>query len=162
MIGCTHFHYPARQNLIRPGNTSFFNGYYKNVSPDTLTISMWRVLSMADRYKKPITKYDKQNAYVQLTGKTNRSIDAKLFIDTTLIGERSFHGKIKGDYFVTRRKLRYRGLPFIIGTEADCKLQFSKDSSNNIYIDDAFSTMGWVFIMFAGTDAHNNYKYMPK
>jgi len=117
---------------------------------------------MTDRYRKPMVKYDKPNIYVQLIGKSNRSIVARLFMDSILITEKTFKGKIKGDYFVTRRKIRYRGVPFLIGMEADCKLQFSKDTSNNIYIDDAFGTMGWIFIMAAGTNGQDNYKYIPK
>ena len=105
MISCNRIQYPDRQNLTRLHDTAPLSGYFRNVADDSNKISMWRVLSMADRYKKPHKEYDVPNSYVQLVGKDKHLIVAKLFIDTSLIAERHFKGKIKGDYFVTKRKM---------------------------------------------------------
>jgi hypothetical protein len=125
-------------------------------------MSLWNVLTITERMKKPHKNYNSPGSYVQFQAMDKHSVIAKLFIDTTLVEQKVFKGKIKNNYFSVKRQVRYIGFPFIYVMQSDCKLQFGRDKNNDLYIDAAYSSMGWVFIISAGTNYKFNYVYKTK
>ncbi len=163
LFSCTRLHFPARENLVDLNNDiKALDGYFDNLPGDTTAISLWNVLTIPERMKKPHKNYNSPGSYVQFQATDKHSVMARLFIDSALVEQRIFKGKIKNNYFSVKRQVRYIGLPFIYLKQSDFKIQFGRDKNNDLYIDAAYSSMGWVFIVSAGVNYKYNYVYKTK
>ena len=160
--GCAQLIFPKRDNLINlKTNTNSISGIYKNMPSDSSEVTLWYLLSHQDGDDTLYTT-NAENLSVQLIVQNQYSLIAKLFDENSLIAQKKVNGKIQGDYFSVRRKIKYIGLPLIYMKESDWKLQIAKTKNGNLHIDGAFFSVKNIFIISGGFDYTVNCLYAPK
>ena len=158
IAGCSRIEHPQRGGLARvKTHLSLLDGTYKNQRTDSTPHSaLWTVLTQYRTFNYDTT-FSIYNSSVKLIAQNKKTILAQLYVDTSMIEQITIRGKIKGDYFVARRRIKYFGLPFIYLTYDGHKFQLAKDNSGKLILDGVSDGAGW--ILFFGTNSNYQYNF---
>lgn len=167
LSSCMAIKYPPRHNLVElNGQLSALDGSYKNFNkpPESQTISMMGMLAHKNKVGQPITRqFDDFSAYVTLKAQGNKRLMVTLHQDsTTMLAQVLLKGRVRKNYFVMRRRVRYFGIPLLFHTTAEFKLQLGLDQDNLLHIDALTESSGCALLFCAGGPTHYNLQFGKK
>jgi len=142
-------------------NLDHINGFYSNVSnnkTDTYNASLWKQFN----YLKKDTVVNWQNHTIELEVVNKKKIRAKLWLNDTVIAEKTIKGKIRDSYFSVRRKVKIVGFPLVYFFSSDNKFEIGANKNNQLIINSATSSYGMIFIMTNGNTRQFTGKYERK
>jgi len=127
---------PAKHDdmvAITKDNLKSLNGLYNNIS-DTESLhrvsNLWSDINHMS-YKAEIHGTRQE---IKLHVLNDKRINVTLFSDS-LQYNRILKGKVKGGYFVTRKKFLFIGIPLFLNIEKSLKMQFALTHDSNLLVD---------------------------
>lgn len=142
---------------ITKDNIKSLNGCYSNIS-DTLgqyySSNLWNNINHMS-YREPI--YGAQGQ-IMLYVLNDKRINVTLLLDDSLQYTRILKGKVKDDYFVTKKKFLLIGIPPILFIEKSLRMQLTLTSDSNLLVDSKAGAYAAIF-MSAGQTSKSQTQY---
>lgn len=151
----TSFEFAARKDIYTSTTTNYtvLNGTYKNYNVDTFNNnakpSLWQALYPTGA----MFAYDtikNNNALVKLEMLQHNKLQFQLLQNGVLLQQKIIKGKIKDGYFVSKKRWRYFGIPFLLVKQSDYLFRIAKSTNNYLYLDARNGRFGWLLILATG------------
>jgi len=151
-------------NILNKNNLNSLNGEYKNVQilPDQALYSyedyqrtLWQQFNYLQNEQLKNTEYYK----VILTVINEKRIKVGYYLKEKLIDERIIKGKINNGYFLSRRKIKAKGIPFIYFKYSETQFQIGINENGDLIVDRFLGQCGMIFILHACPVENFHYFY---
>jgi hypothetical protein len=161
LSSCASLKQERRENMREISALSAFNGSYVNRATekdDSEFSSLWNQLLLADR----VDTLEFSKATIVLEAIDSDKIRATWMQDGIWKKSIVVKGKLKDNYFVSRRKRSVIPIPLIYGEIKNNQFQLWLDKDNLLHIDRMQNGWGWVFLFLAGNDRTVTYQYQHR
>jgi hypothetical protein len=151
---------------LNKNNLTLLDGIYTNTpiiqQPPYQNEDDKKLLWSQFNYYEKLNKYNSDNHFVGITIIDENKIKISLYINEKKTEEKIIKGKITNGFFLTRRKNKIVGIPFLYFKYSETQFHIGLSKDNNLIIDRNFGGFGMFLIIHNGSTQHSRYKYLRR